>query len=195
MTDPQQLWPRSATVAGIAMAIRWMEADDATAVQRFAEAVPLHDLLFLQRDIRQPKVIEAWLQQIASGQIRSLLAVADVEVKGCTAIVRDEFSWSPHVAEIRVLTSPTMRRSGLGRLLAQDSLLAAQEQGVEKVFVRLTPDQGAALTVFEDMGFHPEALLRDHVRDGAGQTHDIAIMALDLNRQSSRHEVFGMGTG
>lgn len=195
MTDPQQLWPRSATVAGIAMAIRWMEADDATAVQRFAEAVPLHDLLFLQRDIRQPKVIEAWLQQIASGQIRSLLAVGGDEVKGCTAIVRDEFSWSPHVAEIRVLTSPTTRRSGLGRLLAQDSLLAAQEQGVEKVFVRLTPDQGAALTVFEDMGFHPEALLRDHVRDGAGQTHDIAIMALDLNRQSSRHEVFGMGTG
>lgn len=195
MTDPQQLWPRSATVAGIAMAIRWMEADDATAVQRFAEAVPLHDLLFLQRDIRQPKVIEAWLQQIASGQIRSLLAVAGDEVKGCTAIVRDEFSWSPHVAEIRVLTSPTTRRSGLGRLLAQDSLLAAQDQGVEKVFVRLTPDQGAALTVFEDMGFHPEALLRDHVRDGAGQTHDIAIMALDLNRQSSRHEVFGMGTG
>lgn len=195
MTDPQQLWPRSATVAGIAMAIRWMEADDATAVQRFAEAVPLHDLLFLQRDIRQPKVIEAWLQQIASGQIRSLLAVGGDEVKGCTAIVRDEFSWSQHVAEIRVLTSPTTRRSGLGRLLAQDSLLAAQEQGVEKVFVRLTPDQGAALTVFEDMGFHPEALLRDHVRDGAGQTHDIAIMALDLNRQSSRHEVFGMGTG
>lgn len=195
MTDPQQLWPRSATVAGIAMAIRWMEADDAAAVQRFAEAVPLHDLLFLQRDIRQPKVIEAWLQQIASGQIRSLLAVADDEVKGCTAIVRDEFSWSPHVAEIRVLTSPTMRRSGLGRLLAQDSLLAAQEQGVDKVFVRLTPDQGAALTVFEEMGFHPEALLRDHVRDGAGQTHDIAIMALDLNRQSSRHQVFGMGTG
>lgn len=195
MTDPQQRWPRSAPIAGLKMVIRWMEADDAAAVQRFAEAVPLHDLLFLQRDIRQPKVIEAWLQQIASGQIRSLLAVAGDEVKGCTAIVRDEFSWSPHVAEIRILTSPTMRRSGLGRLLAQDSLLAAQEQGVEKVFVRLTPDQGAALTVFEDMGFHPEALLLDHVRDGAGQTHDIAIMALDLNRQSSRHEVFGMGTG
>lgn len=195
MTDPQQLWPRSAIIAGTGMSIRWMGAGDGPAVRRFAEAVPLHDLLFLQRDIRQPRVIEAWLQQIAGGQIRSLLAVAGDDVKGCTAIVRDEFSWSPHVAEIRVLTAPTMRGSGLGRLLAQDSLLAAQEQGAEKVFVRLTPDQGAALTVFEDMGFHPEALLRDHVRDAAGQTHDIAIMALDLNRQSSRHEVFGMGAG
>jgi N-acetylglutamate synthase-like GNAT family acetyltransferase len=193
MIDNQLPWPRTVTIAGKPVTIRWMAAGDGPAVQRFAQSLPLHDLLFLQRDIRQPRVIEAWLQQIGGGQIRSLLALADDTIHGCTAIVRDEFSWSPHVAEIRVLTSPAMRGSGLGRLLAQDSLLAAQERGVEKVFVRLTPDQSAALAVFEDMGFHPEALLRDHVRDAEGQSHDIAIMALDLNRQNSRHEVFGMG--
>lgn len=193
MNDNQILWPRTATIAGEPVTIRWMAADDGPKVQRFAETLPLHDLLFLQRDIREPRVIAAWLEQIAGGQIRSLIAETNGIVLGCTAIVRDEFSWSPHVAEIRVLTSPAMRGSGLGRLLAQDCLLAAQERSVEKVFVRLTPDQSAALAVFEDMGFHPEALLRDHVRDAAGQTHDIAIMALDLNRQNSRHETFGMG--
>lgn len=195
MNDNQLPWPRTATIARKPVTIRWMAAGDGPAVRRFADSLPLHDLLFLQRDIRNPKVIDAWLEQIAGGQIRSLIAEVDGLVHGCTAIVRDEFSWSPHVAEIRVLTSPALRGGGLGRLLAQDCVLAAQQQGVEKVFVRLTPDQGAALAVFEDMGFHPEALLRDHVRDAAGQNHDIAIMALDLNRQNSRHEVFGMGEG
>ena len=38
-------------------------------------------------------------------------------VVATTAIVRDQLSWSPHVAEIRVLVSPDMRGKGLGRAL------------------------------------------------------------------------------
>jgi RimJ/RimL family protein N-acetyltransferase len=186
-------WPRTVSVNDAPITIRLMDANDAEAVLAFARALPPHDLLFLQRDIRNPRVVAAWIEQIERGLIRSLLAIGPEGVIGCAAIVRDELSWSPHVAEIRILIAPDARGGGLGRALAQDSLAFTQSLGVEKVIVRMTPDQQGAIAVFEDMGFRGEALLRDHVRDAEGQAHDIAILALDLTRQHARYTAFGVG--
>lgn len=174
------------------LTIRLIAREDAPALEAFARRLPLHDLLFLARDIRNPRVIAAWLDQAESGQIRSLLAVDESGIHACTALVRDELSWSPHVAEIRVLIDPALRGTGLGKVLAAECVEMAREAGVEKLFVRLTPDQAGALKLFEDMGFRPEALLRDHVRDANGETHDILIMALNLSRHEAQHQVYGM---
>jgi RimJ/RimL family protein N-acetyltransferase len=182
------------SVGTVAVTLRPFEPGDGAAVQRFAEAMPPHDLLFLQRDIRNPRVIAAWLDQIASGQIESQLALSETGgLLACTALVRDELSWSPQVAEIRILIAPAARGTGLGRLLALECVNTARERGVEKLQVRMTPDQSAAQRVFEDMGFQPEALLRDQVRDAGGETHDILILGLNLARQGRQQEAFGLG--
>ena len=174
--------------------LRPFERADAEAVLALASRMPVHDLLFLSRDIRQPRVVSAWLDQIAGGQIISTLAIdAGGGIVGCTALVRDELSWSPHVGEVRLLLLPEMRGTGLGRALAEHCLTTARELGLAKLTVRMTPDQGAALKVFEDMGFRPEALLRDHVQDADGVTHDIAIMALDLMRHDATHAAYFSG--
>lgn len=185
--------PRELDVGGRAVTLRLMNRGDAEAVVAFARAVEPHDLLFLQRDIRNPKVVAAWIEQIERGQITSLVALDDGRIGGCSAVVRDDLSWSPHVCEIRVVTAEDMRGSGLGRILAQESLLLAESLDAGKAFVRTTVDQVGALAVFQDLGFKPEALLREHVRDTEGRNHDIAILALDLGRQRARHENFGFG--
>jgi RimJ/RimL family protein N-acetyltransferase len=186
-------YPHNFNAGGKPLSIRLLARDDATALEAFAQRLPLHDLLFLARDIRNPRVIAAWLDQAESGQISSLLAVDDQGIHACTALVRDEFSWSHHVAEIRVLIDPALRGTGLGKVLAAECVEMARESGVEKLFVRLTPDQAGALKLFEDMGFRPEALLRDHVRDANGETHDILIMAQNMSRHEAQHQVYGMG--
>ncbi len=187
-------YPRTVKAGDRQITLRLVERGDADALVAFAGELPAHDLLFLQRDIRNPKVVAAWIDQIERGQMRSLLALENAKIVGCTALVRDEWSWSPHVAEIRMVISDKLRGTGFGRILAQEVVAAATaEPGVQKLFVRMTPDQGAALKLFEDMGFLPEALMRDHVRDATGEMHDIAIMALNLERQAARKQVFGLG--
>lgn len=186
-------YPRTIALGTREFTLRQIERSDAPALAEFAAHVEPHDLLFLQRDIRNPKVVSAWLDQMERGQIRSLIALENGHVVGCTALVRDEWSWSPHVAEIRLLISASTRGTGFGRVLAQECVATAAQEGVEKLIVRMTPDQGPALKVFEDMGFLPEALLRDHVRDAVGNTHDIAIMALNLHRQSAQQQLYGLG--
>lgn len=186
-------YPRTVKAGARTIRLRLLERSDADALHAFAEALAPHDLLFLMRDIRNPKVIAAWIDQVERGHIRSLMALDGDQMVGCTALVRDELSWSPHVADIRMLVSTNMRGTGLGHVLAQECIVMAMSDGVSKLTARLTPDQGAALKVFEELGFLPEALLRDHVRDASGELHDIAIMALDLERQSARKELYGRG--
>jgi L-amino acid N-acyltransferase YncA len=183
--------PRQIRSGATELTLRFMTAADTAAVLAFAAALPPHDLLFLQRDIRNPKVVAAWALGIARGSITSLLAVADGIVHGCAAIVCDELSWSPHVGELRVVVSENMRGTGLGRVLVQDAFALAIERGMGKIMARTTPDQRGAIAVFQELGFRGEALLRDHVRDVAGMTHDIVIFSLDVARHHAQLEAYG----
>lgn len=184
--------PRDLELGCRRITLRLMSRSDAEDVLVFARGVDPHDLLFLERDIRNPRVVSAWADQIEQGQIVSILALWNGNIVGCSAVVSDRLSWSSHVAEIRVVVSAHLRRTGLGRLLAQESLLIAESGDAAKAVARTTIDQASALAVFQDMGFRPEALLRDHVRDADGRLHDIVILALDLARQESRHLNFGV---
>jgi RimJ/RimL family protein N-acetyltransferase len=192
MNNATPRYPRHIRCNDTDLELRMMAAGDEAAALAFANALPPHDLLFVQRDIRNPKVVAAWIEGIASGTINSMLAISDDgSIQGCAAIVRDELSWSPHVGELRVVVAASMRRGGLGRLLVQDAFLFALSAGLEKLVARMTPDQVGAIAVFEEMGFRAEALLRDYVRDCDSVTHDLVILSLDVARQHAQREAYG----
>ena len=49
-----------------------------------------------------------------------------------------------------------------------------------------------ALAMFSGLGFRPEALLRDHVKDRDGATRDIVILSHDVARVSAQHDAMGL---
>src|ERR1700716_4620841 len=96
-TSDRRSYPlHGATEAGD-IQFRLMGPADEAAVLAFAQALPAHDLLFLPRNISEPRVLSAWVKEIERGAITSLLAVNDGRVVGCGTLVRDLHSWSPHV--------------------------------------------------------------------------------------------------
>lgn len=183
---------KTLSIDGKTIAIRAFERSDVVAVGAFAAALPAHDLLFLSRDIQHARVIEAWQQAIADGEIDSLVAVSGDKVVATSAIVRDPLSWSPHVAEIRLLVAPDMRGHGLGRVLLEQSIRIAGERGAIKLIARMTPDQRGSITLFEESGFRGEAMLRDHVCDREGNVFDLAILSLDLRRVGNLQASWGL---
>lgn len=192
MTDSNR-YPRKVEIKDGAVTLELMTAAAEGEVLAFAKTLPAHDLLFLRRDITQPKVLRAWAEDLETGAITSLLARAeDGQMLGCTAVVKDDHSWSPHVGELRVLVSPAGRDRGLGRQLIQESFLVALGLGLEKLTAQMTPDQTGAINVFEEMGFKAEALLKDHVRDQEGEKHDIVILSHDVQAFQSQLEAYGM---
>ena len=178
-------------LAGAQITIRAFQPGDRAALERFARSLPTHDLLFLSRDLRQPKVIEAWLTATADGEIASLVAWDGPDIVATTANIRDPLGWSPHVCEIRLLVLPVLRGKGLGRVLLERCVEAAIAGGATKLVARMTPDQVGAITLFEETGFRAEALLRDQVRGEDGAMHDLAVLSLDPVKAASRQAAFG----
>ncbi|QNA84380.1 GNAT family N-acetyltransferase [Sphingomonas sp. So64.6b] len=172
--------------------IRRFAAADRDAMLAFAETLPEHDLLFLGRDLKHPRVVEAWIAAIEEGWIDSLVAEDGGKFVGTAALVRDPLGWSAHVGEIRLLVSPGKRGAGLGRDLLEAIYSIAMERGVEKLTAQMTPDQIGSVMLFESLGFRAEALLRDHVRDRAGNPHDLAILSHDIARVAAQHRAFGL---
>jgi N-acetylglutamate synthase-like GNAT family acetyltransferase len=191
MSETRSYPRRVATEAG-EIEIRLMSQADEAAVLAFAQKLPVHDLLFLPRDISEPKVLAAWVKEIERGSITSLLAVKSGKVVGCGTIVRDPHSWSPHVGEIRNVVSPDVRGQGVGRVLSQETFALALSVGLEKLLVQMTVDQTGAIAIFEGLGFKAEALLHDHVRDLAGKKHDIVVLAHDVAKVRAQMEAYGM---
>jgi RimJ/RimL family protein N-acetyltransferase len=137
-------------------------------------------------------VLSAWIIEIERGAIKSLLAVRGGQVVGCGTLVRDPHSWSPHVGEIRMVVSLDVRGQGVGRALSQETFALALGVGLEKLSVQMTVDQQAAIALFESLGFKAEALLRDHVRDVDGRTHDIVVLGHNVAQVQAQMEAYGL---
>lgn len=191
MSDKRS-YPRTVTTDAGSIELRHMTQAHEVAVLDFARGLPVHDLLFLPRNISEPKVLSAWLKEIERGTMVSLLAVRQGKVVGCGTIVRDVHSWSPHVGEIRNVVSPEVRGLGVGRALTQETFAVALEMGLEKLVVQMTVDQVTGIALFEGMGFRGEALLRDHVRDRDGNKHDIVVLGHNVAQVRAQLEAYGL---
>ena len=185
-------FPRVVTCDGVDLTVRAMGGGDAAALLAFAQAIPPHDLLFLPRDISEPKVIAAWVAESGNGGLVNLVALDGDTIVGCATIVRDPLSWSRHVGELRVLIASSMRGNGLGRKLMQACFGLAVDLGLEKLIAQMTVDQQGAIAVFQTMGFKPEALLHDHAKDRAGTKHDLVILAHDVARFHAQMAAYGV---
>ena len=154
------------------MVIRPLEPGDKAAVEAFVERIPEGDRTFFKEDVDNPRVRENW----ARAEAARLLAVEDGRVLGYVAVVPLQ-GWSSHVGEVRVIVDPDSRGRGIGRALAQRAVVEALDLGLKKLVVEVVADQDATLAMFRSLGFDPEALLKDHVRDRRGELRDLILLA------------------
>jgi ribosomal protein S18 acetylase RimI-like enzyme len=154
------------------MEIRPIEPGDEAALIRFFERIPESDRTFLKEDVADPAVRRAWA---TPGAARAIAVDGD-EVVGSVAVV-PLHGWSSHVGEVRLVVDPERRGHGIGQALARRALVDAVELGLAKVIVDVIADQAALIAMFRSLGFEPEALLIDHVRDRAGDVRDLMVLA------------------
>ena len=172
------------------MEIRRIEPGDAAAIERFLDAIPEADRTFLKEDVADPEVVVSWSRP---GTARSI-ALEDGEVVGYAAVV-PLHGWSSHVGEVRLVVDPAARGRGLGRQLARHAVLEALELDLSKLVVEVISDQEALIVMFRGLGFEPEALLIDHVRDRSGGLRDLLVLAHSVEQQWASMATAGIVEG
>ena len=160
------------------MDVRPLSAELAAPLEAFFARVPESDHNSFAEDVLAPGVVQTWL-----GDTRTRRAIAcedddqgGVVVRGYVAVL-PLVGWSAHVGSLRVVVDPAARGQGVGRQLARHGLSASLEMGLSKTVVEVVVTSVPAIGMFEAIGFEPEALLRDHVKDKAGQLNDLVVLA------------------
>jgi ribosomal protein S18 acetylase RimI-like enzyme len=159
------------------MEIRHIAWGDQEPLARFLERVPDADRTFFKQDVGAS---DEWMRP---GPARTI-ALEDGEVFGWLAVV-PKAGWSSHVGEVRLIVDPGRRGRGIGRMLARRAVLEALELGLEKMVVEVIAVQEATIAMFRSLGFDPEALLTDHVRDRNGDLRDLMVLSHSVQEQWS----------
>lgn len=191
-TSSSHTYPSVHQIGGQEITLDRMEPRHRDAVLAFARSLPAHDLLFMRRDITDEGIVDQWLSEIASGEVTTVLGLRGDEVLGYGTVHRSLVPWTDHIAELRVLVGEAMRGKGLGRLLTHEAFLMALDMGVQKMIAQMTVDQQGAVETFSTLGFRPEAILRDHVRDMHGNKHDLMVLGHEVREFEARRHAYGL---
>jgi hypothetical protein len=74
-------------------------------------------------------------------------------------------------------------------------VLEALALGLGKMVVEVIADQEGLVAMFRGLGFEPEALLVDHVRDRSGELRDLLVLAHSVEEQMASLETAGIADG
>ena len=164
--------------------------DHVDAVEAFLRRIDPGEAAFFKEDISDTRTAAQWSGD-HDGAHRFVAIDEDGAVIGYAALIPG-VGWSSHVGDLRLFVDQAHRRAGIGRQLARRMLTEALQIGLRKVMVEVVADQDAAVALFTDLGFAPEALLADHIRDRNGHLHDLMLLAHDVADVASAMATLGI---
>ncbi len=169
--------------------LRELRQQDADALSQLVADIPAGDRTFFKEDITDAEAVaDRW---IADERSVCWLAFDDGAVVAFAALVLGVERMS-HVGDLRLVVAAHARGRGLGRTVAHRMLVEAVEHGLKKVTVDIAAENETAIRMFQDLGFQPEALLPDRLRDPDGELHDLVVLAHAVDEQWSRMLTVGI---
>lgn len=166
---------------GKTVTIRPLAREDAPALLELFRRVPGYDRFYLKDDVTSKEVIDGWCSHIDLLRVIPYVAETEGVIIGEATLHRRRHPARRHVGELRVVVDPRYRGRGLGTHLIYHLLEIAYAHQMERVLLELVSEhEEPALRVAREIGFKPAAVLRDHVRDMSGLSHDLVLMELDL---------------
>ena len=175
-------YPRRVTLDGETIELRLMGDADVAAVLDFARGMPPEDLFYLVVNFTEESVVRGWVENIKAGKAITVLAVSGETVLGEGTLLHNATNWTRHLGEIRIQITPTARRHGLARMLADEIDGIARQLGLQLLTARMTLDQAAAQSVFGRLGFQREAVLWDYAITRDGKTRNVVVATKRLER-------------
>jgi len=177
----KRTYPWTGEIRGKKFTFRPMTPEDRDATLAFTSRMPHSDILFLQSDITKPEVIDEWISIVERGRAFVLLAFNSAhEIVGYASLYRNKDSWARHQIELRLFVDKPWRGTGVGKQLAGEVTLVAEEQNPDIITVNVPREHPHIRMMLEKKGFNVEALLTDWLMDTDGKTHDLLIMARRL---------------
>ena len=169
-------FPWTDSVDGLNVTFRLMAAQDRAGFHQMALKLTEEDLAFLRTDITDDTTMDEYLQNIERGRTVTVLLDVGGQIIGYGSLHHDEQLWTHHMGEIRILVLREYRGKGLGKKLVSELFHIADSMGLQRVVCQIPAEQGGVRAMLEELGFQPEALLREWLLTRDGSRFDLLVM-------------------
>ena len=167
--------------------LRLITVDDAQMVFDFLNGLPEGDRTFFKED-PSAETVDQWTHDTRN---RRWILIEEGRPAAIVAIMPG-VGWSSHVAELRMAVGQEFRRRGIGRRLARHGLTEAVRLGQLKIVVEVVAEKEGDIEMFTSIGFRPEALLENQIRDGNGELRDLVLLSHDVADVAASMDVLGL---
>jgi len=171
---------------GSRVILRPMAKEDREKLLEFFRGLDARALSFLRNDVREPAVIDHWVNHIDYNRVYPLVAEAEGRIVGDATLHRRRVGWKRHVGNVRVVVAKDYQSRGLGTLLINEIVELAGEFGLEKLVAEVHLQALGAIAVFKKAGFSVKAVFEDLVKDPAGKSSDLVVMICDIQARDRK---------
>jgi RimJ/RimL family protein N-acetyltransferase len=165
---------------GTRVILRPLVKEDREKLIDFFRRLDEKELSFLRSDVRDPAVIDHWMDHLDYQRVFPLVAEAEGRIVGDATLHMRKVGWKRHLGNVRVVVAKDYQGRGLATLLINELVELAGEFGLEKLVAEIHLQSVAALNVFKKAGFSVKAVFEDLVKDPAGKSSDLVVMVCNV---------------
>jgi L-amino acid N-acyltransferase YncA len=162
---------------GKRMMLRFIAAQDREGLVQLFQDAPDEDTRFLKQDVKDPKLIDYWMNNLDYQKVLPLAAV-DLEDNRTVAdaTLHRGKNAARHLGEIRIFVSRSHRGLGVGSLMLEELIGLAFKENLQWLKAEIIADHKKVIKAFRAHGFEQKALLDDYFIRKDGVTHDVVLM-------------------
>lgn len=162
---------------GQRLMFRFLSAQDRENLLKLFLEAPEEDTRFLKQDVKNPKLINYWIDNINYQKVLPLVAVNldDNQLVADATLHRGKHA-SKHLGEIRIFVSRPYRNQGLGSLMLDELINLAKLENLQILKAEILTDHKGVLKAFKSKGFDLKCILDDFFLRKDGMTHDVALL-------------------
>jgi ribosomal protein S18 acetylase RimI-like enzyme len=162
--------------------IRLCNGQDRAGLIRFFQQAPREDIQFCKQDVKNPKVMDTWINQGNGHQPMILVAL---EMPTNRVVASLNLSQGQQVAHIvgdieHILVDRPFQGFGLGSRMLEELIDLAAGAGLHWLKAEVAADQKNIVKAFKSKGFEIRTILDDYFIDQRGELHDVALMLRPL---------------
>ena len=166
---------------GTGVTLRPLKDGDEDALFKMFRRLSIDDLWFLNHDVSDPEMIAEWINNLDPNRVISIVALMEGRIVGNAVLMMKRYGAKSHIGKVRISVDPGFRDSRLGTWMLLDLVNISMAMGLQMLVMRLVQDRDASIiNSVRKLDFIEEAVLKNYLIGGGGQTHNLVIMTKRL---------------